>query len=163
MSTTKNQIREWFLRGKEDGATHMIIGCDTFDHSDFPVFVMPAEDVHEIEAKLRAHPMQTVLEVYHLGMDVDEQLAKGRVFNYEIPGQEKPKCPFDMTPLVNVGVLPDYGDEQENHICPLCKRVWLDVDKEDWHSRTAKVRIVGALKDVSKDGIKYTDIVKVVG
>lgn len=158
MGTTKNQLREWFLRGKEEGATHMIVGCDTFDHSDFPVFVMPAEDVYEVEEKVRNHPMQKVLEVYHMGMDIDAQLAVGRVFNYEIPGQEKPKCPFDFTPLMNVGVLKMFEDDKENHICPKCKRIWTNVGQEEMYSRPRRVRILGELKE----GVNYDDVIKPV-
>ena len=36
--TTRGMISEWFDRGVADGAKHMLVICDTFDHDDYPVF-----------------------------------------------------------------------------------------------------------------------------
>ena len=36
--TTKTQISNWLKRARPDD-THMIVVCDTFDYSDYPVFV----------------------------------------------------------------------------------------------------------------------------
>ena len=43
--TTKHEIAQWFDRGVSEGATHMIVVCDTFDHEDYPVYVTPSDDV----------------------------------------------------------------------------------------------------------------------
>lgn len=32
MGTTQQEISEWFDRGVKEGATHMIVVCDTFDY-----------------------------------------------------------------------------------------------------------------------------------
>ncbi len=79
--TTKQDIREWLEEGQEQGATHVIVMCDTFDWSDYPVFVSPDEKVREVEEEKRGS-MQTVIEVYNLSMDLDEQLNEFRAKNY---------------------------------------------------------------------------------
>lgn len=159
MGTSKDEIRQWLLQAKNDGATHVIIVCDKWDFQDFPVQVKPDQDVHEVEDKYRQDPdTHKVMEVYHLGMSIEDQLAEGRAFNYEIPGQEKPKCPFDLTPLLNVGALKMFEDGKINHICPKCKRIWLNVDTEEWHTRERRVRIMGELKE----GAIYDDVIKPV-
>lgn len=82
MGTTKDDIRRWLASGRETGATHLVVMCDTFDHSDYPVFIPPGEDAREAVGKLRSHEMQRVMEVYNLAMPDDEQLAEHRAFNY---------------------------------------------------------------------------------
>ena len=81
MRTTIHDIRRWLERGKENGATHVIVVCDTFDHKDYPVFVMPEENVREKEKKYKN--MQRVMEVYSINKDGDSQLNKMRAFHYD--------------------------------------------------------------------------------
>ena len=38
MTTRQADIRDWLKRAP-DGATHMLVVCDMFDWSDYPVFV----------------------------------------------------------------------------------------------------------------------------
>ncbi|MBP6854766.1 MAG: hypothetical protein KBD26_00120 [Candidatus Pacebacteria bacterium] len=82
MATTKNEIREWFLRGIEQGATHLVVVCDTFDHDDYPVFVESNENVKEVESEYNGKNMQKVMEVYNLSKDMENQLNQFRAFNY---------------------------------------------------------------------------------
>ncbi|QQR76930.1 hypothetical protein IPJ63_01560 [Candidatus Nomurabacteria bacterium] len=82
MATTKNEIREWFLRGIEQGATHLVVVCDTFDHDDYPVFVESNENVKEVESEYNGKNMQKVMEVYNLSKDMESQLNEFRAFNY---------------------------------------------------------------------------------
>jgi hypothetical protein len=79
--TTKQDISEWFLEGQKGGATHMIVVCDTFDHEDYPVYVMPKENVREI-VKNYSGNMQNVMEVYNLSLNKEMQLNKTRVFEF---------------------------------------------------------------------------------
>lgn len=81
MATQKSDIQEWLERGKEEGATHLIVVCDTFDWEDYPVFVSPHENVHEKEEHYNGN-MQRVMEVYKIDMDWDSQLNQHRSFNY---------------------------------------------------------------------------------
>ncbi len=55
---TTYSIGKWLMEAREKGATHVIVVCDTFDCRDYPVQVMPDEDVHEVEARYCAASMQ---------------------------------------------------------------------------------------------------------
>lgn len=80
MSTTMDQIKTWLERGVNEGATHMIVVCDTFDYNDYPVFVSAEESVAE-KATEHCKNMQKVIEVYDLSMDFGRQLAEHRAFH----------------------------------------------------------------------------------
>jgi len=85
MGTSRNEIREWFERGVSNGATHMIIVCDSFSYEDYPVYVKPGEDVHTKSSEYSGKNMQRVMEVYALHLDMEGQLAEHRSFHYEMP------------------------------------------------------------------------------
>lgn len=80
--TTKDEIRAWVLEGKAQGATHTIIACDTFDHEDYPVHVMPGEDARARVDSLG--DMQRVMEVYSHSLDLEKQLEERRSQHYEL-------------------------------------------------------------------------------
>ena len=82
MGTTKEDINRWIKSGQEQGATHMIVVCDTFDWEDYPVYVMPTEDVHQKFAHYNGPNMQKVMEVYNLGKDLEKQLGAHRAFEF---------------------------------------------------------------------------------
>ena len=81
MVTTQDTIRRWLLEGKEEGATHVIVACDTFDWSDYPVYVQPGEQVEETFAKYNGKNMQKVMEVYDLALDIEAQLSEVRAWH----------------------------------------------------------------------------------
>lgn len=85
MGTTKAEIRTWLKSAKEGGATHVIIVCDTFSHEDFPMPVLPDEDVHEkiAEYSNNAEKMTRVMEVYAMHLDIDAQLNERRAYHPE--------------------------------------------------------------------------------
>jgi hypothetical protein len=76
--TSKSDIREWLNRGKERGATHVIVFYDDFDGSDFPSFVMPGES-----PKVRIQRTECrAMEVYDLSINVEAQLNEHRAMNF---------------------------------------------------------------------------------
>ena len=76
--TTVNQIREW-LKQAEPEHTHMLVVCDTYDWSDYPVFT---NDPKQAVKDNHLTNMQKVMEVYDLRVDIEEQLKPGtRVWN----------------------------------------------------------------------------------
>ena len=81
--TTRAEIWRWLEEAKRAGATHMIVVCDMYDHDDYPVNVMPGQDVREREKEFDSKNMQKVVEVYSLSRDLDEQLAEERAFHYD--------------------------------------------------------------------------------
>ena len=85
MGTTQADIRGWLKHAKEGGATHMLVVCDTYDHADYPVDVMPGEDVKAAFAKHDGPNMQRVMEVYALHLDLESQLKEHRAYHIEYP------------------------------------------------------------------------------
>jgi hypothetical protein len=80
MAATQQDIRRWLADGKAKGATHVIVACDTFGWSDYPIFVMPEQDA---KAKsLNLGDMRKLQEVYNLSLDFEVQLRAPRSFNY---------------------------------------------------------------------------------
>jgi hypothetical protein len=84
MSTSKEEIRRWLEDGKQAGATHVIVAVDTFDHEDYPVYVMPGQDVRAVEKGIRESSMQGVMEVYSMALDIEQQLGERRAFHYDV-------------------------------------------------------------------------------
>ncbi len=78
----QSDLREWLNQGAEQGATHMIVVVDTWDHEDYPVYVKPGENVREIADKYDGKEMQRIMEVYDLSKDHELQLSEHRAFNY---------------------------------------------------------------------------------
>lgn len=82
MATTIPMLVQWFNDGVAQGATHMIVVCDTFDWEDYPVYVKPTEDVHEKFAEFHERNMQKVMEVYNLHLNRDDQMAERRAIHF---------------------------------------------------------------------------------
>ncbi len=84
MGTSRKEIEEWFEYGVEQGSTHLIVVCDTYDHDDYPVFVKPGEDVRKVSDQYNGKDMQRVMEVYVLDPERKEaQLREHRAFHYD--------------------------------------------------------------------------------
>ena len=58
---TRADLRNQLERGKEYGCTHMIVVVDTFDHSDYPVYVSPEQNAQELVDKYNNFSMQKVI------------------------------------------------------------------------------------------------------
>ena len=82
MGISREDISSMFDYGVKQGATHMLIVCDTYDWEDYPVFVSQGEDVRETYNKYNGNNMQKVMEVYNLSIDKEEQLNQYRVHNF---------------------------------------------------------------------------------
>jgi hypothetical protein len=82
MGTSRETLMEWFKRGVEQKATHMVVVCDTFDYDDYPVYVDEGESPQEA-VKAHSGNMQRVMEVYNLKLPMNPQMIGGtRVWNY---------------------------------------------------------------------------------
>jgi len=66
MTATTEDIKRWREYAKGLGATHIISVCDTFDHDDYPVYVMPNEDVSVRAAKYNGQNMQRINEIIEI-------------------------------------------------------------------------------------------------
>lgn len=79
--TSRAEIKEWFEEAEQEGATHMIVVCDTFDYEDYPVFVMEGEDPREAADKYDNKNMQKIMEVYSIALGWEAQ-STGWVYNF---------------------------------------------------------------------------------
>lgn len=75
-----SKISEWFDRGVAQGATYMIVACDTFDYEDYPVFCKHDNETLDKYQELSGKNMQKVMEVYDLLANKKEQMNTPRVF-----------------------------------------------------------------------------------
>jgi hypothetical protein len=88
MAATKDDIERWFDEAKLNGATHLIIVCDTFDYEDFPVHVKKVEDFWTTyNLYNKPENMTRIMEVFDMNAPKDEQMA-GRAWN--CPPKEDP-------------------------------------------------------------------------
>lgn len=85
MATTPGDLSRWFDHGIEHGATHMLVIADMFDGSDFPIYVMPGEDVRAMAEAEKEKPLRHIMEVYALHVDKQKQLGEYRAFHFESP------------------------------------------------------------------------------
>jgi len=77
MATTKDQIEHW-VRSAVDRATHLIVVCDTYDYSDYPIVILPEQDFWKIHDSHHGQNMQRVMEVYDLSLPISPQLDEHR-------------------------------------------------------------------------------------
>ena len=66
MTATFQDVNGWIETAKEMGATHIISVCDTFDYDDYPVFVMPHENVDERKKEFDRKNMQRINEIIEI-------------------------------------------------------------------------------------------------
>ena len=65
--TTQNEINAWIERGKNQGATYLIVVCDGFSYEDYPVFVKPTEELDKIKRQYNNQQnMSRIMEVIKL-------------------------------------------------------------------------------------------------
>ena len=83
MGTTREDIREWLKEAKRQKATHLIVATDTFDWEDYPIYVLPGQDVRKIYDEHNGPNMQKVMEVYSMKLDLKKQLDEDRAFHFE--------------------------------------------------------------------------------
>jgi hypothetical protein len=90
MAASLRDIADWFQRGVDEGATHMIVVCDTYDYDDYPVYIEPKMDFWKEYGRYDGKNMQRVMKVYDLKMPWSQQIA-GRVRN--TPPRSQPDDP----------------------------------------------------------------------
>lgn len=88
MPATLAQIKGWLSKAQSEGATHMLVRCDSFDYRGspgdsccYPVSVMPGEDVRE---KVDSGG-DRLMEVYSLTgkHSIESQLRETRARHYD--------------------------------------------------------------------------------
>lgn len=86
MPATRSVIEGWLREARDQGATHLVVRCDSFDYrggaSDsccYPVYVMPGEDVR----KITDGGGDRLMEVYSMRLTDEYQLRESRAFHYD--------------------------------------------------------------------------------
>ena len=82
MSASIEDIKRWFHQAPEE-TTHMIVVCDEFDWTDYPVYVSEKANVHDVYLEYSHKPMQRIMEVYKMDLGWDAQGAPNqKVLNF---------------------------------------------------------------------------------
>ena len=79
MAASREDIAGWLRAAKASGASHMLVICDTFDHSDYPVNAVTPEDA--LARYDAPGEMQRVMEVYDMGLGIEAQLSERRALH----------------------------------------------------------------------------------
>lgn len=86
MAANKGDLERWFDAGVEQGAHHMIVVVDGFDHEDYPSYVSGDENAADVAKEKYGYPgeknMQRVMEVYDLRLSKEDQMAERRAFHF---------------------------------------------------------------------------------
>jgi len=69
MAASRQDVDRWIETAKEMGATHIISVCDSFSYDDYPVYVMPNENLSEKRVKYDGVNMQRINEVITINGD----------------------------------------------------------------------------------------------
>lgn len=77
--TTQSEIAEWFNRGVADGYRYMMVGVDTFDKSDYPIYIMTQK-----EGMAKAWEHERIMEIYDLQGRLAEQLSEKRTWAFRL-------------------------------------------------------------------------------
>lgn len=73
MAADLQTISKWYDRGKSENYRYMIVVCDTFDYSDYPIYTTEANYSQEYS---RASSQGRIMEVYDLAGDKLKQLRE---------------------------------------------------------------------------------------
>lgn len=69
MAATREDVDRWIQIAKKNGARYIISVCDTWDYDDYPVFVMPDDNLEEMKARYNGKNMQRINEVITINPD----------------------------------------------------------------------------------------------
>lgn len=83
MAASYETLANWFDRGIEQEATHMIIVVDEFDYNDYAMYhTGTAEEIKRKVEIINQQNMQRVMGVYNLAKDKKEQFDQHRCWEY---------------------------------------------------------------------------------
>lgn len=80
MGTSIQTLSGWHQRGIDQKSNYMIVACDTFDHSDYPIYVDGDEDAaREKKKEVSQQSMTRIMEVYDLSKPFEETAVREMV------------------------------------------------------------------------------------
>jgi hypothetical protein len=89
MVTDKEDVREWFQRGKNKKQDYLIVIDDDFIHESYPVFTL-AEDFDDKYDKYGSLDMTTIVEVYNLHEHLEPQVSQYKCQNFPPASRFRP-------------------------------------------------------------------------
>lgn len=81
MTATRQEIEIWVRSAKRAGDRYVIVACDSYDFTDYPIFIKEVSELNSRLAEINRTTFGSVHEVYDLSMDIDEQLNSHRGWN----------------------------------------------------------------------------------
>jgi hypothetical protein len=87
MAMMLQDIHTCYLRAEEMRASHMVIAMDSFDYSDYPIYVMPGQDPRKVAREDGGR----VMECYKLPLGWEVQSKEYRANHWEWEPVPKPE------------------------------------------------------------------------
>ena|SRR3990170_3798173 len=86
-AATLTKVNYWTQEAKKRGASHLLVVCDQFDWTDYPVYVWPDQDLNEVLKNYQPfkNNMQDIMEIIPLNNE-----NKYYISNNEA-GQKRPR------------------------------------------------------------------------
>jgi hypothetical protein len=79
---TREIISEWFDKGVQQGATHMLVISDSFSYEYYPSYVKKGQDPRMRAQEYTEESMLSVVEIYDLTLPKDPQLDERRARHF---------------------------------------------------------------------------------
>lgn len=82
MAASLETIKGWLAQGQRDGATHMLVKCDSFGNDSeccYPVYVLKGED----PLKKSKETKDRTMECYSFKVPIASQLSEPRAFHWD--------------------------------------------------------------------------------
>jgi len=131
MTATEDDVKRWVQEGKSRNATHMVSVCDQFSWDDYPVYVMPEDDLKDIVSKYDGPNMQKVNEVIDLERDVstlfgskcwkEEGIKRGAKYLIFAHDERIGKFPIYIPDGVDIDKMVEFYKDHMTGVIPLGK------------------------------------------
>lgn len=103
MAASYEDVEGWKETAKEMGATHIISVCDTFDYDDYPIYVMPEEDISARARGITMESMQRINEIIEVNImaattaDIEKGRQEREVRTNRTPAEVKESILEELT------------------------------------------------------------------
>jgi predicted heme/steroid binding protein len=81
MTATLATISSWVRQGVAEGSRWVIIVCDRYDYTNYPLYVAEDGDFYQVYDSHNGPNMTSVDEVYDLKLDIEAQLKQHRALH----------------------------------------------------------------------------------
>lgn len=85
MSVSKEWIRNRLYSGKKNGYSHMVVICDSWDYTDFVIFIKEEENIDDkLKDYVGLNTLYRIMEIYNYSIDLEYQLNEYRTMHKEV-------------------------------------------------------------------------------